>query len=143
MAAIAVYYTKFWCMVTPNVATHVFVFKIDTFKNIPEIKPQEHILILTCVDLSKAIFHTNTYHLFHQKAKLKDMYFKNQHRNTYFDGLFWFIMIRWFCMQEIRTFKSQTILHSYILKAPCLIYVIASFFLRYFHETYENSCSKF
>ena len=34
MAAIAVYYTKFWCMVTPKfmIAIHFFVFKMHTFK---------------------------------------------------------------------------------------------------------------
>ena len=48
MAVIAVYYTKFSCMVTPQfdlIAIHVFVFKMQTLKIFPKKETQEHVLI--------------------------------------------------------------------------------------------------
>ena len=52
MATIAIYYTKFciWGRLDFMITIHVFVFKIDTFKNFEEIK------YTIRVSLSKAIF---------------------------------------------------------------------------------------
>ena len=54
---------------------------------------------------------------------LKAMYIKYKHGDPLFLSLFLFVIITWFCMQEeelekyqIQTQKSQTQLHSYLLK---------------------------
>ena len=49
-------------------------------------------------------------------AMLNAMYFKKSMESPYACVLFWFLIIRLFCMQEIRKIKSKTQLHSYLLE---------------------------
>ena len=52
----------------------------------------------------------------HPQIYANAMYFNNKHGDSLFLCFILFHIIRWFCMQEIRKIKSQTQLHSHLLK---------------------------
>ena len=120
MAAIAVCYTKFWCMVTPkfydcNPCVHVWNAYIQ---NILKFKSQEPSLIgrnklMIIYQRSKPYKYISILKLMSSQVNAEAHVFPKQAwRPLIF--IFYFNFIIWFCMQVIRKIKSQTQLHSYL-----------------------------